>query len=1018
MTSTDQATEIDESLYSRQLYVFGKEAQQKMSTSNVLIVGLKGLGVEIAKNVILAGVKSVTLLDDGLCEIADLGSQFYLTPGDVGKPRAAASLQQLTGLNSYVKTSVVNGPLTDTLLARFNVVVLTEQTITEQLRVNNFCHDNDIGFISADINGIFSSVFVDFGDKHIVSDKNGEQELRGLIRHVSSETAGLVTTHERHGLETGDYVTFEEVSGMTELNGTPAQPIKEVGPYAFSIGDTTAFTAYSGSKGYFQQVKQPMSMSFKRLADTITAPEFVGYHESLPMHILYHALSEFRDANGGALPKPDSKAEAEQVVALAEAFAQKHFPSEKLDTKKLYRLARCSSAVLSPMAAFAGGVVGQEVLKGCSGKFTPMQQYFYFESLDSLPDEELEMKEYAPVGDRYDAYRAVFGSTLQEQMQAQRYFLVGSGAIGCEMLKNFALMGVATGTGGEVTLTDMDQIEKSNLNRQFLFRPQDVGSLKSECAAREAKVMNPAFNVVAQANRVGPATETIYNDNYWEALDGVVTALDNVDARLYLDQKCLFYQKPMVDSGTLGTKGNTQVVIPFLTESYGSQRDPPETGIPICTLKHFPNKIEHTIQWARDAFEGWFVGGPAEVNKYLSNPSYLEELAVQENMQVTNLEVLNRFLVSERPLTFEDCLDWARVQFEVEFNHHIQQLLVSFPSDATTKEGAAFWSGSKRPPSPVEFDEKDPLHLDFVISAANLYAKSFGLNGHSDEKLVREQVAKTVIPTFTPNQKLKIPENDEEAKEMAASGGILQDHDQKVKGLTDSLPKPASLAGFSLEPADFEKDDDTNFHIAFITACSNMRARNYKIKEEGRHQTKFIAGKIIPAIATTTALVTGLVCLELYKTVQKKPVESYRNTYVNLAILNFNWSEPNPPEYNTSTLKDKGEWKWSIWDRILVDEGDLTLKAFIKYILDKHGLTVTMVSYGKSMLYYDFGMGLKKDVKKRLKLPLTEVIAKVANVTLDPNDTKIILEIICADDDGEDVEVPYVVVKIPTRPIA
>ena len=90
--------------------------------------------------------------------------------------------------------------------------------------------------------------------------------------------------------------------------------------------------------------------------------------------------------------------------------------------------------------------------------------------------------------------------------------------------------------------------------------------------------MNPALRVESQALRVGAQSEDIYDAKFWEGLDGVCTALDNVDARLYLDQRCVYFQKPMIDSGTLGTKGNTQVVVPFLTESYGSSRDPPEEG--------------------------------------------------------------------------------------------------------------------------------------------------------------------------------------------------------------------------------------------------------------------------------------------------------------------------------------------------------------------------------------------------------------------------------------------------------
>lgn len=67
------------------------------------------------------------------------------------------------------------------------------------------------------------------------------------------------------------------------------------------------------------------------------------------------------------------------------------------------------------------------------------------------------------------------------------------------------------------------------------------------------------MNVVAQENRVCPETEAVYDDAFFEALDGVANALDNVDARIYMDRRCVYYRKPLLESGTLGTKGNTQV---------------------------------------------------------------------------------------------------------------------------------------------------------------------------------------------------------------------------------------------------------------------------------------------------------------------------------------------------------------------------------------------------------------------------------------------------------------------------
>ncbi len=99
-------TEIDESLYSRQLYVLGHEAMKRMGASNVLIVGLKGLGVEIAKNIALAGVKSLTLWDPAPVAIADLSSQFFLRPEDVGKPRDQVTAPRVAELNAYTPINI------------------------------------------------------------------------------------------------------------------------------------------------------------------------------------------------------------------------------------------------------------------------------------------------------------------------------------------------------------------------------------------------------------------------------------------------------------------------------------------------------------------------------------------------------------------------------------------------------------------------------------------------------------------------------------------------------------------------------------------------------------------------------------------------------------------------------------------------------------------------------------------------------------------------------------------------
>lgn len=94
---------------------------------------------------------------------------------------------------------------------------------------------------------------------------------------------------------------------------------------------------------------------------------------------------------------------------------------------------------------------------------------------------------------------------------------------------------------------------------------------------------------------------------------------------------------------------------------------------------------------------------------------------------------------------------------------------------------------------------------------------------------------------------------------------------------------------------EFEKDDPTNWHIEFMGGVSNLRARNYKIEEVDNFKIKLIAGKIIPAIATTTAMVVGAVGIEIIKFLLGKGPESYKNVTINLALPLWVFNDPLPP---------------------------------------------------------------------------------------------------------------------------
>jgi ubiquitin-activating enzyme E1 len=249
----------------------------------------------------------------------------------------------------------------------------------------------------------------------------------------------------------------------------------------------------------------------KSLRESLKTPElfitdFSKFDRPSTLHVGYQALSAYREKNK-RLPRPRNAPDAAEFVAIAKNIAP---PDEQLDEKVLEELAFQATGELSPIIAVIGGFVAQEALKACSAKFHPLVQHLYFDSLESLPAIRPLEADVAPTHSRYDRQIAVFGKSFQSKIANHRQFLVGSGAIGCEMLKNWSMMGLGTGEKGIIHVTDLDTIEKSNLNRQFLFRAKDLGKFKSESAAAAVTDMNPDLkgHIHGYQEAVGPASES------------------------------------------------------------------------------------------------------------------------------------------------------------------------------------------------------------------------------------------------------------------------------------------------------------------------------------------------------------------------------------------------------------------------------------------------------------------------------------------------------------------------------
>ncbi|KAH8363824.1 hypothetical protein KR200_004656 [Drosophila serrata] len=424
------------------------------------------------------------------------------------------------------------------------------------------------------------------------------------------------------------------------------------------------------------------------------------------------------------------------------------------------------------------------------------------------------------------AIDGVFPSTLQELVKKSKVLVVGAGGIGCEVLKNLVLSGFT-----DIEIIDLDTIDLSNLNRQFLFHREHVGKSKARVARESALSFNPDANITAYHDSV---TSTDYGVNFYKKFDLVLSALDNRAARIHVNRMCLNADVPLIESGTAGYSGQVELIKRGLTQCYECTPKEKQRSFPGCTIRNTPSEPIHCIVWAKHLFNQLFGESldDEDISPDAADPD-AQEAAVSADSDGASGDatpkVVDKKEEKEPKEDKEDDLDNGNVvrintrQWAKECNYDAGTLFNKFFNEDINclLQMGNLWL-TRRAPVPVQWDTLLP-------------------EGKSDDN---PEIAKQHHKVWTL----------EECASVFASA---------LKDLSASFLK---LEGD--DTLSWDKDDQPA--MDFVAACANVRSYIFNIERKSRFEIKSMAGNIIPAIATTNAITAGISVLRAFNVLEAK----------------------------------------------------------------------------------------------------------------------------------------------------
>ncbi len=344
------------------------------------------------------------------------------------------------------------------------MVIVTGATMQHCMSVNEYCRSRGIKFIAANVSGVFGWSFCDFGAAHEVHDTNGESVSEIKIASCTTvEMGSLIKTleGEEHDLQEGDTVSLDPDS-----SALVAKVVRVVRSDQFVVDK-----ASHGWKS-FLKVKQVVVVSQVSMRESfLGSPQVIGSDFSKSgtggsVLLGLHAVDEFR--GNQAWPRPWNEEDAAKVVQIAQSMLPfvirdslfGSIETTQLDVALVKSIAYTASGMLHPLCAFLGGSVAQEAQKALTGKFMPQHQWALFDAREVLAnrsptfDAAACAAAFAQPKTRIDMLGICCGEAVVKQLASTSLFMIGVGAIGCELLKNFAMIGIATNGEATVQITD------------------------------------------------------------------------------------------------------------------------------------------------------------------------------------------------------------------------------------------------------------------------------------------------------------------------------------------------------------------------------------------------------------------------------------------------------------------------------------------------------------------------------------------------------------------------------------